>query len=53
MIISCLCVGTYLYFRFESKATHTESALSLNYFEEKKKFSTDYEKCNPITMKQA
>ncbi|CAD8052971.1 unnamed protein product [Paramecium primaurelia] len=53
MIISCLCVGIYLYFRFESKATHTESALSLNYFEEKKKFSTDYEKCNPITMKQA
>lgn len=49
MIISCVCVGTYLYFKFESKAT--QSAICLNYFDEKTKFSTDYEKCNPITMK--
>ncbi|CAD8085329.1 unnamed protein product [Paramecium sonneborni] len=53
MILSCFCAGAYLYFKFDSKVTQTDSAVYLNYYEEKMKFQTDYEQCNPVTMKQA
>ena len=53
MTLSCFCAGAYLYFKFDSKVGQTDSAVCLNYHVEKIKFSTDYEKCNPLTMKQA